>query len=329
MSRALTALLLLCAACVAAPPVTTGTEDGGAPAVDAGERPDAGGEPKDAGEAPDAGAVDAGYVPPAVLSERPYRLVVPVGYSPATPVPLVVLLHGFALTSASQDAWFGFSDEAQARTFLLALPEGTSTLTGQQFWNATDGCCAAGAEVDDVGYLSAVIADVKAKYAVDGRKVFLVGHSNGGFMAHAFACARAEEVSAIVSFAGANWADAARCTPSRPVSVVQLHGTADAVVFYAGGFAPRGTGPYPSAAQTVATWAAKNGCTGTQLQPLGGKLDLAADVPFDETAREAYDGCPTDGAVERWTAWGMSHAPLVTSGFASTLVSWLFAHARP
>lgn len=329
MSRAATALLLLCAACLGAPPVDVGSQDAGTPVLDGGELPDAGNEPQDAGELPDAGPADAGYLPPAVLAERPYKLVVPVGYSPATPVPLVVLLHGFGFTSALQDAWFGFSDEAQARTFLLALPEGTSTLTGQQFWNATDGCCAAGADVDDVGYLAAVIADVKAKYAVDGRKVFLVGHSNGGFMAHAYACARAEEVAAVVSFAGATWADAARCTPSRPVSVVQLHGTLDAVVLYGGGFAPRGTGPYPSASQTVSTWAEKNGCTGAQLQPLGGNLDLAADVLLDETAREAWPGCPAGGAVELWTAWGMSHAPLVSSSFASTLVSWLFAHARP
>ena len=331
MSRAPTAvlLLLLCMACAGQPPVATAPADAGAEGVDAGLPADGGLELPDAGAAvADAGLPDAGYVPPPVLSERPYRLVVPVGYTPSTPVPLVVLLHGFGFSSAMQDGWFGFSDEAQARTFLLALPEGTSTMTGQQFWNATDGCCAAGADVDDVGYLSAVIADVKAKYAVDGRKVFLVGHSNGGFMDHAFACARADEVAAIVSFAGATWADAAKCQPSRPVSVVQLHGNADAVVLYLGGYTPRGTGPYPSAAQTVATWAQENGCAGTDLQRVEGNLDLNADVLLAETAREAYPGCPAEGAVELWTAWGGSHAPLLTSDFAPTLVNWLFAHAR-
>jgi len=275
MSRAAIVLVLLCAACSGTPPVASGPVDAGAEVRDAGEQADAGTETPDAGEqGVDAGTPDAGYVPPAVLAERPYKLVVPVGYAPGTPVPLVVLLHGFGFTSGMQDAWFGFSDQAQARTFLLALPDGTSTLTGQQFWNATDACCAAGEPVDDVGYLSAVIADVKARYAVDGRKVFVVGHSNGGFMAHALACARAGEVAAIVSFAGATWADEARCTPSQPVSVVQLHGNLDAVVLYAGGYTARGTGPYPSAETTVETWARKNGCTGAALERLEGDLDL-------------------------------------------------------
>ena len=325
MSRpALALLLALALGCTGAPPVST--PDGGAARRDGGE--DAGLEAPDAGE-PDAGAPDAGYVPPVVLAERPYQLVVPVGYAPATPLPLVVLLHGYGLTASTQDAWFGFSDEAQARTFLLALPDGTRNATGQQFWNATDACCAAGAEVDDVAYLSAVIADVKARYAVDGRKVFLVGHSNGGFMAHAFACDRADEVSAVISFAGATWADASRCAPSRPVSVVQLHGNLDAVVLYGGGVTPVGSGPYPGAETTVSTWAAKNGCAGSSLERLDGDLDLAADVVLDETKREAYPGCPAQGAVELWTLRGGSHAPLVSSTFAPTLLSWLFAHGRP
>ncbi len=325
------AVAWLCA-CGARSPVT-GTDAGSdpgdagptAPVADAGTGMDG-----DAGTpATDAGVPDAGYVPDPVLAERPYQLVVPVGASPATPLPLVVLLHGFAETAGFLDNWMDMSDEAQKRTFLLALPEGTRNATGQQFWNATDGCCAAGTDVDDVAYLSAVIADVKAKHRVDGRRVYLVGHSNGGFMAHRFACDRADLVTGIVSFAGSTWEDPAKCTPSRPVSVLQVHGTLDAVVFYVGGQTVLGSEGYPSAEDTVGTWAAKNGCTGTGLERLTGDLDLALDVLFDETKREAFAGCPGDGAAELWSVVGGSHFPLLSSDFAGLAWQWLEAHPRP
>ena len=318
-------------ACGARVPVSP-ADAGAGPYDDAGvvtSAPDAG--RGDAGTAPglDAGTPDAGYQPDPVLAERPYQLVVPVGASPSTALPLVVLLHGFAETASLLDTWFGMSDEAQARTFLLALPEGTRNATGQQFWNATDGCCAAGVDVDDVAYLSSVIEDVKARHRVDGRRVYLVGHSNGGFMAHRLACERADLVTGIVSFAGATWDDASRCTPSRPVSVLQVHGTLDAVVLYLGGRTVMGSASYPSAEDTVRTWAVKNGCTGTQLQRLTGDLDLALDVLLDETTREAFTGCPQDGAVELWSIFGGSHFPLLSGDFATLTFNWLEAHARP
>lgn len=299
--------------------------DGGveAPAADAGAM-DAGIDDADV----DAGTPDAGYVPDPVLAERPYQLVVPVGASPSTALPLVVLLHGFAETAGFLDTWMDMSGEAQARTFLLALPEGTRNATGQRFWNATDGCCAAGAAVDDVAYLSAVIEDVKAKHRVDARRVYLVGHSNGGFMAHRLACDRADLVTGIVSFAGATWEDPARCTPSRPVSILQVHGTLDAVVLYVGGRTVLGSAGYPSAKETVATWAAKNGCTGTGLERLTGDLDLALDVLFDETRREAFAGCPQDGAAELWSVLGGSHFPVLSGDFAGLAWQWLEAHPR-
>jgi polyhydroxybutyrate depolymerase len=39
-----------------------------------------------------------------------------------------------------------------------------------------------------VAYLGAVIDDVAAHYTVDPKRFFVIGHSNGGFMAHRLAC---------------------------------------------------------------------------------------------------------------------------------------------
>jgi poly(3-hydroxybutyrate) depolymerase len=60
-----------------------------------------------------------------LITARPFATVVPVGYAAGTPTPLVVLLHGYTATAATQDAYFHLSELAQQRTFLLALPDGT------------------------------------------------------------------------------------------------------------------------------------------------------------------------------------------------------------
>ena len=278
----------------------------------------------------DAGAPDAGaYVPDPLVVARPFGAVVPVGYSRGTPTPLVVLLHGYTATAATQDAYFQLGALAQQRTFLLALPDGTIDSTGQHFWNATDACCAFGGTVDDVAYLTAVIHDMQARFSVDPKRIFLVGHSNGAFMSHRLACDRSELIAGIVSLAGAVWADTARCNPAQKVNVLQVHGTLDAVISYNGGVALAGQPPFPSAETTVGTWASKNGCTGSMLESIGGDLDLVTDLPFSETQRESFSGCPAGAAAELWRIRGGSHVPLFNNQWASTIYTWLSAHPKP
>ncbi len=293
--------------------------------VDAGQ--DGGVSVEDAGF--DAGVPDAGpYVANPLITARPFNAVIPVGYAQGTPTPLVVLLHGYTATGATQDAYFHLSELAQQRTFLLALPDGTGP-AGRNFWNATDACCAFGQTVDDVAYVTALIDDLKARYSVDPKRVFLVGHSNGGFMSHRMACDRSELIAGIVSLAGAVWADSARCNPTSPVNVLQVHGTLDSVIQYAGGSAVTGQPPYPGAETTVSSWASKNRCTGSRLTSIGGDLDLVTDLPFSETQRESFTGCPDGAAAELWRIRGGSHVPSFNQEWANTLYTWLMAHPKP
>jgi polyhydroxybutyrate depolymerase len=200
---------------------------------------------------------------------------------------------------------------------------------GQHFWNATDACCAFGQTVDDVAYLTAVIHDMQARFTVDPKRIFLVGHSNGGFMAHRMACDRSDLIAGIVSLAGAVWADTAKCTPTSKINVLQVHGTLDAVIKYGGGSANVGTPPHPGAETTVATWGSKNACTGSMLTSIPGDLDLVADLPLSETQRLQFTGCPSGAAAELWRIQGGSHIPAFNSSWADTLYTWLQAHPKP
>ena len=250
----------------------------------------------------DAGAADAN----PIFTERPYEVTVPEGYDAAEPTPLVLVLHGYSATGLAQSAYFGLLDAADRHGFLLAYPDGTLNSQRKQYWNATDGCCDLDdSNVDDVAYLTAVLDDLEAHFNVDPKRIFVIGHSNGGFMAHRLACDIGGRLAAIASLAGMTWKDPARCPAAARVNVLQIHGDQDDAILFAG------TDLYPSATTTVATWATKNGCTGTLTD--GAARDLDAGVPGAETATASYGNCQAGGAVDLWTMKGASHIPSLES----------------
>ena len=167
------------------------------------------------------------------------------------------------------------------------------------------------------------------KYRVDPKRVYFVGHSNGGFMSHRMACDRTELIAGIVALSGNVWADPTRCNPTGPVHILQVHGTLDPIIRYMGGSAKAGTPPYPSAETSVGTWGAKNGCTGTMLTPIGGNLDLVTDLLGAETERESFTGCPNGAAAELWRIRGAGHLPNFNGDWANTIYTWLSAHPKP
>jgi polyhydroxybutyrate depolymerase len=260
---------------------------------------------------------------PSLIEARPYGLLAPASYRPSTPTPLVLLLHGYGASGRVQAEYFGLLADAEEHGYLLAYPDGLTDPRGSRFWNATDACCNFyGRTVDDVAYLGAVIDDVAARYTVDPRRVFVIGHSNGGFMAHRLACDIGNRVAAVISLAGATWRNAASCPAATAVNVLQVHGDADQTISYGGSAA------YPSAAQTVATWAQKNRCGGA-LEILGVDKDLDIGIMGAETRTEGYAGCPPGGAVALWTIEAGGHIPSLGPSWADAAWEYFTAHRKP
>ena len=257
------------------------------------------------------------------LDDRPFKLHVPTTYAAGTKVPLVVLLHGFTSNAAEAESYFKLTAQSDRRGFLYAMPDGTKDSRGDQFWNATDACCAFyGRDVDDSGYLYRLVQTVKARYAVDPQRVYFVGHSNGGFMAYRMACDHAAEITAIVSLAGAMVNDPALCTPSRPVSVLQIHGTADETIAFTGG--ANGSQPYPSAEAGLAAWRGYNGCG--DVAASGAPIDLDSSLAGAETTVTSYrTGCRAGTRVELWSIAGGRHVPALTEAFPGAVVDFLLA----
>jgi len=254
-------------------------------------------------------------------------VTVPDGYQEDMPTPLIVVLHGYTGDSVRTARYMGLLNAVDDYDFLLVAPNGRREPEGNQnsYWNASTACCNFyGEETDDVGYIMSIIEEMKARYNVDPLRVYLVGHSNGGFMSYRMAYEHPQTIAAIASLAGAN--DAGRTDPpAAPVHVLQIHGTADAVIEYGGGEIDDNR--YTSALNSVRRWAGFNGCES------GGRAreqrDLDASLPGYETGVYRFSiGCRAGGSAELWTISSGAHSPVLSDTYGEQLVEWLYAHPK-
>ncbi|MDY7085020.1 MAG: PHB depolymerase family esterase [Actinomycetota bacterium] len=257
---------------------------------------------------------------------RQVTVHVPGSYDPARPAPMVLALHGYSSYAQELETYLRLTPESERHGFIYAYPDGTTDDQGERFWNATDACCAfTGAKPDDSRQLSELISSIAESYRIDRARVYLIGHSNGGFMAFRMACDHADQVTAIVTLNGAGWNDPARCRPSAPVSVLAVHSTADETIAFDGGEINGVT--YPSAAAMVDQWRGYNRCAGDGRESPG--LDLVADLPGAETKVVAYtQGCAGGSTVQAWTISGGPHVPQLGPAFAPAVTGFLLAQVK-
>lgn len=226
---------------------------------------------------PRASALPGGDAPGELVFgglPRTYQVHVPAGLD--HPAGLVINLHGAGMTGGDQAAATNYNAIADQYGFVVAYPDGID-------FSWADGRGASIPDrqgVDDVGFLVELVNRLSRDYGIAPGRVFATGMSAGAFMATRFACQRADLVSAIAPVAG-TLGVAFPCAPSRPVSVLQVNGTADPVVPFSGG----------------------------TMLGRGGYSDIVAPPAMAQRWRE-LDGCPSPvedvpaAAVHRFTASG-------------------------
>jgi polyhydroxybutyrate depolymerase len=249
-------------------------------------------------------------------SQRPYRVVTRRDHDKTRKSAVLFALHAYSTPPDILPTAFSLADRASAeRGMILVIPEGTKDDEGKLFWNATLGCCGNSERPpDDLAYLRAVLREVKRTYAVDPERVYAVGVSNGGFMAHRWACAPGGDLRGIAALAGVGPApEDGACAPSVPVRVLQVHGDADDVIRFEGGKARRGT--YPSARATVDRWSALNACDPKPSQT------RSWSVLHGFTTRTHFSGSPAD--VLLWRFEGEGHELRSAQYAANELLDFL------
>lgn len=255
-------------------------------------------------------------------------LTVPEGYDASIPTPLIVGLHAYTSSGEGLNRSWGISALANKYNFLAITPDGVREPEGRRnrYWNASDACCDfGGTDIDDSGYIRGIIDQIKSRYNVDPGRVYVMGHSNGGFMSYRMAYEHSDAIAAIASLAGANHLDQ-RDPPPYPVHVLQIHGTDDATIGYRGG--EFGGNRHPSAMASVTRWARYNGCDMSRSSRE--MRDLDTSLPGHETGvMKINTGCKDGGSAELWTISDGAHSPVYSDTYGEQVVEWLLAHPKP
>jgi polyhydroxybutyrate depolymerase len=197
----------------------------------------------------------------------------------AQPAPMIVVLHGAALDGPSMRGLLdGLPEAAREAGAAVAFPSSYGPI-----WN--DGALARSlpgflSARDDMGFLDTLLDTLIERGIADPARIHLVGISNGGMMAFAYACNRAERVASLIVFKATMASDAeATCTPSRPLPVLLAAGTEDAIVRWDGSIVLGGLvslAPRLPVERGFAFWLARNGCAGEEeprLLPRQGRDD--------------------------------------------------------
>lgn len=217
---------------------------------------------------------------------RTYSLHVPAGFTGTTLVPLVLDFHGLLSTAASEKSGSGWVAVSNQNGFVLVHPQGVGNS-----WNlmtGAGGCCppAFDQNIDDVGFVRALIDKLKSEGCVDPKRIYATGLSNGGGMSLRLACDAADVIAAIAPYSF-DLIQNQPCAPSRAIGMFDYRGTADNLVPYDGGTTtiPGDTRQvtFTGAKQTFETVRTLNGCTGTPLTTHGNCSTYSACTQGVET----------------------------------------------
>lgn len=235
--------------------------------------------------------------------ERSGYIYVPESYDGSTPFSLLFALHGNG-GSAGQFHSPTLDLRAEELQFIVVYPDGY-----QGSWEVGPGYDNG---VDDKGFFKALIADFSSQYAVDRDRIYVTGHSLGGFMAYRLGKTLSDELAAIAPVSGMSLYALGEKEGVSPLAVMHIHSLNDSVVPYAGHRDSR----LPSAEDSVNYWKDVNDAslpqdyfsipgvmTGTLWSPEEGSFDVA----FLQYKKGGHSW-PT-GATERICHFFYNHPP--------------------
>lgn len=207
-------------------------------------------------------------------------------------LPLVIVLHGGGGNAANAEKMTGFTAKARQENFIVVYPEGSGRFRRGLFtWNAGH-CCgyAMANRVDDVAFVNLLIEHLLEVYAVDERRIYVTGMSNGAMMTHRLGIELSHRIAAIAPVVGTLFGDERQ--PAHPVAALMINGMLDENVPFNGGHGSgRGKNawdgmPARPALDQGAFWALANGCDATPMMQ-------------DAATRTRYRyQCPAGRAVE-------------------------------
>ncbi len=266
-----------------------------------------------AAAAPKAHSSAAPYVMrPLSVAERqrafsaPLERYVPPNAAPRQQRPLIVFLHGLGGSGRAAFEELELAAFGERHQSFVIAPTGARDRFGRAFYNAHPACCDfEGQGIDHTAAIAELLQEEISKYPIDASHVYVMGFSNGGFMAHRLGCVLGQRLAGIVSVAGAGPAAELSCVTPPQLEVLEIHGDADHTVSYAGGTLFDRVGvTYDSAERTLLDWGRRLGCEAPprSLPP----FDLLRELSREETTIQVMDTCAR-GRATLWTVRGGGH----------------------
>ena len=212
---------------------------------------------------------------------REYLLHVPRSYDPAKPTPLVITLHGGAVSPALQRDISQWNPVADEHGFIVVYPSGDDPQVPA--WNMDDP-----GRDEDIRFIADLIDSLKATYNIDPARIYANGLSNGAGMSFVLSCTLSDRIAAVGMVASALLVPFESCTDKRPVPVIALHGVADPVAHFNGGTSwvvPRYR--FPGVLPFFDAWGRRNGCAAEPLE-----VQAASGV-----TRRSYPNCEANADV--------------------------------
>ncbi len=222
---------------------------------------------------------------------------------------------------------------AESNGFIVVHPDGVK-ITGSngEVWNG-GACCgrAARENIDDVGFINALIDQLTATNEIDPHRIFAFGHSNGAIMSYRLACELSDRIVGIGLYAGTLGIDT--CQPSQPVSIIHIHGAADQNIPLAGGVGPEGISKVDFAPPHSGfdTLAGADQCP-TAVTSTSGAITTEMRAPCVSGSAAMF--VTIAGANHAWAGGTPLRTPTVGAAYAdydatAQIVSFLLAHPRP
>lgn len=183
---------------------------------------------------------------------RTYLVYIPANYTGTEDFPLLIFLHPYSWNGLQGMDYTNFNQVADTADFMVvypdAIPNWNSGINDNPNWPAPS--------VNDVGFINALIDTLINQYNIYSQKIYACGYSNGGFMSYKLACQLSNRIAAIASVCGViSTSTLANCEPANTIPVLQIHGTADAVVPI------NGTNGWHSVDETLNNWIDLNNCS--------------------------------------------------------------------
>ena len=225
---------------------------------------------------------------------RHYRVYVPQSYLGDEPVPVVLVFHMLTASGRTAEWLTHFNQIAEQEGFIVVYPDGykASWAEGSHLYAADQ------EQIDDVAFVSALLDELTAQYAVDRERIYATGFSSGGFMAQRLGCDLSDRISAIATVGATLTANVLRvCSPQKPMPVLMIHGLED------GGVPWEGSPDYASVPETIRFWSQHNQCQ---------ELPFSVEEPDTtaggtQVARAVYANCQAGAPVVLYSITGGGH----------------------